>query len=304
MTFHKALRRGLAFGLAGSLLLASADGFARGTTSVWSIKGKTNTVYLAGSVHALPQEHADFPEQLERAYADSEAIVMEVDLDDLDPLEAVQFITARGTLPANQSLEDVIGAQGYATVRDLARSLDLPEVALQKLEPWAAAMLLTQFALVKSGFDPQLGIDMQLVERAQKDGKPVDGLETVVDQLGIFDDRSMQEQSKFLVDSAQDAASLPDDLARLVAAWRAGDMRALEREFQKERAQAPALYDQLLGARNRKWLPKIEALLDGDRDYLVVVGTLHFVGHDGLLELLKQDGHKVTPLPAARAKAH
>ena len=48
----------------------------------------------------------------------------------------------------------------------------------------------------------------------------------------------------------------------------------------------------MLGARNRKWLPKIEALLDEDRDYLVVVGTLHFVGRDGLLALLKATGHK------------
>ena len=53
----------------------------------------------------------------------------------------------------------------------------------------------------------------------------------------------------------------------------------------------------MLGARNRKWLPKIEALLDDDRDYLVVVGTLHFVGRDGLLELLS------TRRPQARGVA-
>ena len=75
-------------------------------------------------------------------------------------------------------------------------------------------------------------------------------------------------------------------------------MRGLEKEFRKERAQAPALYDELLGARNRKWMPKIEALLDDDRDYLVVVGTLHFVGRDGLLALLKRAGHK----PVRRAR--
>jgi len=66
----------------------------------------------------------------------------------------------------------------------------------------------------------------------------------------------------------------------------------MEDEFRKERARSPALYDELLGARNRRWLPQIEALLDDDRNYLVVVGTLHFVGRDGLLELLKRAGHK------------
>jgi len=297
MIFPHLLRRGLAGGLAGLLLLAPACGLARGgDAAVWSMKGAHNTVYLAGSVHALPKDHAEFSPQLERAYAAADVIVMEVDLDDLNPLEAVEFVTSRGTLPANETLADVIGADKYASVVKLADTLDLPELVIARLEPWAAAMVLTQFALTKSGFDPQLGIDMQITERARTDGKPVDGLETVMDQLGIFDARSFDEQTKFLLDAADDVPKLHEDLQRLVSAWRAGDMRALEKEFLKERSQAPALYDELLGARNRKWLPKIAALLDGERNYLVVVGTLHFVGRDGLLELLAHAGHRPVPL--------
>jgi uncharacterized protein len=294
--FHRSMR-GLGRGLAGALLcactfaLGNAPAHADGA-SVWSIEGKRNTVYLAGSVHALPPEHSGLSPQLEHAYQSADAIVMEVDLDDLNPLEAVQFVAEKGTLPASQSLEQVVGEDRYSRIIQLAESIDVPELALARLEPWAAAMVLTQFALMKSGFDPELGIDMQLTARARADGKPIDGLETVVDQLGIFDSRSLNEQTKFLVDAANDVPRMHDDLDRLIAAWRSGDLAALEREFDKERAQAPALYDQLLGQRNRKWLPKIEALLDGDRDYLVLVGTLHFVGRDGLLDLLARDGHE------------
>jgi uncharacterized protein len=68
------------------------------------------------------------------------------------------------------------------------------------------------------------------------------------------------------------------------------------RALAKERQAAPGLYDELLGARNRKWLPKIEALLDRDQDVLVVVGALHFVGNDGLLALLTKAGHKPVAL--------
>jgi uncharacterized protein len=298
MNFPAFLRRGLAHGLAGALLLASLAGAveARGNSSVWVMKGAKNTVYLAGSVHALPREHADLPPQLERAYQASRSIVMEVDLDDMDPLEAVQFVTSRGTLPEGETLESVIGADRYLKVAKLAGSLQVPELVISRLEPWAAAMVLTQFALMKTGYEPQLGIDMQLVERARADGKPVDGLETVIDQLGIFDARSMDEQTRFLLDSADDAPLLAADLKRLIDAWRTGDLKALEDELAKERVHAPGLYDELLGARNRKWLPKIESLLQGDQDVLVVVGALHFVGQDGLLELLKRDGHKPVPL--------
>ena len=305
MTFHESMRRGLGRGLAGLLLLASLAGSAHadGKSAVWAVKGARNTVYFAGSVHALPKEQAQFPPQLEQAYAACDAIVMEVDLDDLNPLEAVQFLTARGTLPSPQTLEDLVGKDKYAKVIALADSIDLPEMAISRLEPWAAAMVLTQFALMKTGFDPQLGIDMQITERARIDGKPIDGLETVGEQLGIFDARSLSEQIKFLVDAAEDVPDMQKDLDQLVSAWRAGDLRAMEREFRKERSQAPALYDELLGARNRRWMPRIQALLAEDRNYLVVVGTLHFVGRDGLLTLLERSGHKPVPLPASPVSA-
>jgi uncharacterized protein len=301
MIFPEAMRRGLARGLAGALLLAlGAQGAHARDTSVWSMKGTHNTVYLAGSVHALPKEDSAFPEQLERVYKASDVVVLEVDLDDMNPLDAVKFITANGTLPANQSLKDVLGEEPYTRVSKLAESLEIPEVVIAKLEPWAAALVLTQFALTKTGFDPQLGIDMQITERARADGKPIEGLETVIDQLSVFDARSFEEQSRFLLDSAEDAPNLNKDLQELIQAWRVGDLRALENAFIKERAKSPGLYDALLGVRNRQWLPKIEALLEEDRDYLVVVGALHFVGSDGLLALLKKDGHKIVPVPSAK----
>jgi uncharacterized protein YbaP (TraB family) len=301
MIFPKAMSRGLARGLAGVLLLAfGAQAHSRGESSVWSMKGERNTVYLAGSVHALPKDHSEFPEQLERAYKEAEVIVLEVDLDDMNPLDAVKFITTNGTLPEDKSLKDVVGASSYERIAALAASLEVPEIVIAKLEPWAAALILTQFALNKTGFDANLGIDMQITERARADGKPVEGLETVIDQLSVFDNRSFEEQTRFLLDSADDAPQLNEDLRKLIAAWRAGDLRALEKEFLKERAKSPELYDALLGVRNRQWLPKIEALLKEDRDYLVVVGALHFVGRDGLLALLRSDGHKAVAVPAAK----
>ena len=301
MIFPQAMCRGLARGLAGLLLLAfgAQVAHARGETSVWSVKGERNTVYLAGSVHALPKDDAAFPEQLERAYQAVNVIVLEVDLDDMNPLDAIKFITTNGTLPANQSLEDIVGAEPYARVSKLAASLQVPEIVISKLEPWSAALILTQYALTKTGFDPALGIDMQITERARTDGKSIEGLETVIDQLSVFDSCTFEEQTRFLLDSAEDVPKLNEDLQDLIDAWRSGNLRALEKAFVEERAKSPQLYDALLGARNRQWLPKIEALLKEDRDYLVVVGALHYVGRDGLLALLSKDGHKPIAVPAA-----
>ena len=78
---------------------------------------------------------------------------------------------------------------------------------------------------------------------------------------------------------------ISEDLQRLIDRLaRRRHARSREGIRRGARTRRPELYDELLGARNRKWLPKIEALLDDDRDYLVVVGALHFVGRDGLLD--------------------
>ena len=283
--------------LAGSrqrALASCARWRARWQRAVWSLKGEHNTVYLAGSVHALPKDHAQLSRQLEQAYDASDAIVMEVDLDDLNPVEAIQFLATRGTLPDQQTLEEVIGPDKYATVTKLANSIDLPEMAIARLEPWAAAMVLAICAA-------QDRIRSAAWHRHAAGGAraPMANPSTASDHQRStrdFDGRSLQEQTS----SCWTRERLPQmqkDLERLVTAWRAGDMRGLEKEIRVERARSPELYDELLGARNRKWLPQIEALLDDDRNYLVVVGTLHFVGRDGLLQLLKRSGLSVV-LPA------
>ena len=79
---------------------------------------------------------------------------MEVDLDDMNPLDAVKFITSNGTLPADQIARGRRGREALCDAsRKLAASLDVPEIVIAKLEPWAAALVLTQFALNKTGFD-------------------------------------------------------------------------------------------------------------------------------------------------------
>ncbi len=236
MTFHELMRRGLARGLAALLLLASLGGLARadGGSAVWTVKGQRNTVYLAGSVHALPKDHAQFSPQLELAYGAADAIVMEVDLDDLNPLEAVQFL-ATERHAAQRRRPSRMSSARTSTRRwpgSPIRSI-CPRWPSRASSPGPRPWCSRNSRWMKTGYDPQLGIDMQLTERARADGKPIEGLETIGDQLGIFDSRSQQEQISFLLDAAEDVPEMQQDLDRLIAAWRTGDLRALESEFRR-----------------------------------------------------------------------
>ena len=79
-----------------------------------------------------------------------------------------------------------------------------------------------------------------------------------------------------------------DNAAR--AKWRYGDMSFAEKEVADFKRNEPELYEQLLPARNRQWLPQIQRALAGKRNAMVLVGALHLTGEDGLVEMLRREG--------------
>ena len=76
----------------------------------------------------------------------------------------------------------------------------------------------------------------------------------------------------------------------MVHAWQRGDTHWFETHLESDLKQDSGLYQSILGARNRKWVPKIEALLNDDKNYLVIVGAGHLAGSGSVIDLLKKDG--------------
>jgi uncharacterized protein YbaP (TraB family) len=271
------------FGLFGSLT-ASAE------APVWAIRGAHNTVYLAGSVHLLRSQDAALPAAFNRAYADADALVMEIDLDDLDPAAAQTWMLEHGMFSDDKTLASVIGAKRYQRVEQEGNRLGLPVEALQQLEPWLVAMTLAQLQYMKLGFDPEQGVEKQLQRKAMVDHKEITGLETLDEQLGLLANMPEDEQAKFLDLTLEEMHEMEGETDSLLKAWRAGNAQKLASMLSDEYKVAPALYRTLVADRNKRWMPQLEKLLKGDKDYLVVVGALHLVGNGGLLELTKAKG--------------
>jgi len=287
--FHSLLV--LAIGLAPTASTLAADAQPRGV--LWSLKGKTNTVYLLGSVHFLrPSEQ--LPDTVDAAYRDAEQLLMEIDMDDLDPLQTQQLTLELGMLPEGETLESQLGAAAYAKVSDYARSIGVEPMLLNRFKPWLAALTLVQVQLVKLGLDPNAGIEQRFVARATQDKKEIRGLETLREQLAMMANLPAAQQREFLLYSVEDTERATREIDELIAAWRIGDIAQLSKLMAEGFEEYPDLYRPLTIERNRRWIASIEDLLDDRDDYLVIVGALHLVGHDSVVELLEKRGHKVT----------
>ena len=265
---------------------------AHAQSTIWALKGTHNTVYLAGSVHLLRPDNSSLPAAFDKAYADAEALVMELDLDDFDPVVAQAWMMEHGTLPGDATLRRTIGEAQYQRVATEATRLGLPLASVQRFEPWAIALTLVELQYTKLGFDPDEGVERQLERRARTDRKEIRGLETLAEQLGKIDALTYPQQARFLRLTVDDLHEMADDTDELLEAWRSGDNEKLARLLGVEYDGFPELYRSLVTDRNRNWLPKIEALLADDKDYMVVVGALHLVGKHGLIEMLRQRGLK------------
>ena len=283
------LQRFLALGLLGSLS-------AHAASPVWAIRGAHNTVYLAGSIHLLPAQDALLPRGFERAYADSAKLVMELDLSKIDPLEMAGWMAEHGALPEGSTLRGVIGEQRYGQVSAAAADLGLSAQLLDHQAPWVVGIELADLEYMHLGFDPSQGVEQQLVQRAQTDGKPVMGLETLSEELGGLEALSHEDQLKLLDQTVSELKDSDSEMHSVLVAWRRGDAVALGALLGKEYRSFPALYRPLVTVRNQRWLPQVEQLLKGAGNSMVVVGALHLVGQEGLLELLRRDGYTATQL--------
>jgi uncharacterized protein YbaP (TraB family) len=279
----------LALGLLGSLT-------AHAASPVWAVRGAHNTVYLAGSIHMLPAGDAALPPGFERSYADSARLVMEMDLGKFDPMEAMSWMMDHGTLPAGTNLRGVLGEQRYGRVSAAATGLGLPMSALDSLAPWVVGIEITDLAYEHEGYDPEQGVEEQLVRRAGKDGKPTAGLETLPEELSSLTELSSADQVRMLDLTVDDLKDLKSEMRDVTSAWRRGDAERLAALLSTEYNSFPSLYKPLVTDRNRRWLPQVEELLRANENSLVVVGALHLVGQGGLLELLRKKGYKITQL--------
>lgn len=277
--------------LLACLLLALAAPARPDALPMWELSGAGNRIDILGSIHFLRPGRDSLPAGVLAAYERADVLLMELDLDDLDPVAAQSAMQRLGVDPQGRTLDVLLGDSAYQAAAARARALGMELGSLRALEPWLAAITITQLQLVKLGFDANAGVEQQLVALARRDRKEILGLETLDEQLGAMDSLAPAAQRAFLLQTLEEAGEMGDRVDEIVDAWRAGNTAAMEKEFLDGLQDQPDLYRRIVVERNRNWAKKLAPLTRERRDYLVVVGTLHLVGPDSLIGMLERAGY-------------
>ena len=298
MTLPKLIRC-LFLGFLLSLCLFVNIGLSQETDSkntLWRVHSKENSVYLLGSIHLFKRENYPLNKAIEKAFKDSQTLVLEVDMKSMTDPVTQQMMLSKGMLPQGDSLDKRISQETYELAERKTKELGLDISALKQFKPWFFAMTITLVKLKSLGFNPQDGLDTYLFARAKESGKQILGFETFRQQLEMLDTLSTVNQDKLLCQTFKDLDILANEMDIILKAWSSGDIKILESSMLKSFNEYPVLFEKLIAERNKNWVKKIESFLKTNNNYLVVVGAAHLAGKQGVVELLKEKGYSVEQL--------
>jgi len=278
---------------------------------LWKVSDEDNSIYLLGSFHLLLPGDYPLSRDVDLAFADAEKLLFEIAPEELASpqlgLQMAQAAMRTDGTTLDQELGPELAAKLASWGRENAAQLaatGLNVEFLQRFEPWFVGTMVTVTQMMALGFDPSIGLDAHMGGRAQAKQKPSAGLETGAEQIAFLDGMEPAEQVQMLEQALEQAGSGTDQLLELHAAWRAGDVQALlEGTVAEMRRDFPVLYQAINVERNNAWLPKLEARLreEDEDDTLVVVGAMHLLGEDGVVEKLRAKGYTVERVCSACA---
>ncbi len=270
---------------------------------LWEATGEQGTAYLFGSVHTAKPEMYPLNPAIEDAYAASDTLVVEVDMNAVDQQALGQKTMALGMNFDGTTLADTLEPADLEKLKAFCAERGFPFAGLNIMKPWLAAMTLAIMEYQRQGYDFELGIDRHFLKQAAESGKTVVQLESAEFQLEMLSGFSAEMQQKFMVYQIRDLDKTTDTVDELMTAWRTGDVEALGKLMidlgDGETNELQPVYDAMITKRNYGMAEKVAAMIDQGGVHFVVVGAGHLIGEEGLVRLLgDQDRFEVRQIEA------
>jgi uncharacterized protein YbaP (TraB family) len=253
---------------------------------LWEVKtkeGKTCS-YLFGTIHAINENQFYFPKKLEKIASKCDAICLEIVGDGtyFDKL-----------MMNNKSLKDLFTKTQLDTIHLWAEQfLFMKPNQFDENFSQTKPFLLLQFIL--NSFLPKnfKSYELEFEKMAQKNKQELLGLETVDFQLSLFDNMSLEDQVKMVMESLRDEKNAKYKFEEMQQVYLEQD---LDRLYKITRDESTTLNRSFLEDRNMDWIPKIEEITK-NKIVFIAVGAAHLAGPEGVIELLINKGFQVLPV--------
>jgi uncharacterized protein YbaP (TraB family) len=262
--------------------------------------------WLFGTMHVSDPRVLKLSPATRRAFLGAKVLVLESDqLLDLGKARLLAFTKPdMMMMPAGKRIEDFLTEDQKQLVNSTLTAKGAPLSAVNYLRPWLVANIAGASCKSSPEATARKGVavlDQQLALEAVKRKLPIKGLETVEEQYGAINSMSLEAQIKGLLEAITSAKQLRDIDETTVELYKAGDLRPLSpllRRFSRDDKAMPAdayaeFESVVIIKRNHTMAERAAAYL-AEGNAFVAVGALHLQGEEGLVELFRKQGFKVT----------
>lgn len=265
-------------------------------TLLWKISGNglEKSSYLFGTIHLLCEEDAVLSKNMMKAIRDCDEVYFEVDMDNM--FEMIN-VMGKMKMKGDTTLKDLLSKEDYEKVKSYFENKGsmLPFSMLETYKPILAASTLEQGSM---SCENTAMMEQVIMKEAKDYKKKIKGLETMGYQASVLDSIPYKLQAQQLVnyiDAVTNGDESNKQMEEMFRAYKDQDLKKLEDLMVETDAGMAGFTDILLYHRNQNWVQKLKTLLP-DASILIAVGAGHLPGEKGVINLLRKEGYKVTPV--------
>jgi uncharacterized protein YbaP (TraB family) len=257
---------------------------------LWRITGKdlTRPSYLYGTIHMICPEDMKIGDSLRQSIEGSDRLYLEIDMD----APGMLLKTMKLSMLETGTIKDLMKPVDYMKLESFMNdSLGMPMFMLNRMKPFTIMSLMYSKLLP---CNKSASYEETLMKMAKKQNKSVLGLETLEDQMAVFDQIPDTMETKMLMSLIDDFHGQKAEFARMINAYQQKNLTLLGKMI-GDSPDMNGFEDLLLTNRNRKWIPVIMKEMK-QSSCVFAVGAGHLPGADGVINLLKKEGFNVNPV--------
>jgi uncharacterized protein len=259
---------------------------------LWEISGNglSKPSYLFGTIHMICREDFFMPSIVVEKFKAADKVFLEMDMD--DPAMQMKLMKL-AMLPGGQSLKKIFG-EDYKLVDSFFKvHSQFPLVMFNGFKPM---MVMSLMYMEMLPCEAQESYEQRFMALAKEQNKDILGLETVEDQMKVFDDIPDSVEAKNIVKMIAEYEQQKQQFADMVKVYKEQNLNKLMQSVEG----SPDLMnaeEALLTNRNNNWIPVIEKNMKEGACFFAV-GAAHLAGKNGVIGLLQKAGYKVQPVIA------
>lgn len=244
--------------------------------------------FLMGSIHLGIEEMYPLPDKVMRSFDASEVLVLEINMNDVDPAALMQ----KAMFQDGRTLESTLSKEHFEYFQKAFGEFGLTKTYYNKFKPWFAAMFASSMTMKEEGYSEQLGTDMYFLEKANNRRMKVDQLESMESQIDIFESMPDSLSDYYIDYMLKSITQDTNQTEMLFSAYKSGDEKQIESIIIGDDLSSDPnlkyISDKLIVERNYKMAKRILELHSSEKVHFIIAGAAHFVGEEGIINILKK----------------